>query len=152
MSLCGQCDERILGEVRLEGKSCAQAARFDWSRTGRDMPPAGREWARQGSVVVDCFSWWATERYTGSSTSLAEKTVLGVVLKEFEMYHAHLRLINQKPNYGWLQNMYHSLGQQVMRQGPQELRQLLAGPLTLADYSPSSTIEEQRYTQMASRL
>lgn len=34
------------------------------------------------------------------------------------MYHAHLRLINKKPNYGWLRNMYYSLGQQVMRQDP----------------------------------
>ena len=34
------------------------------------------------------------------------------------MYHAHLRLINGKPNYGWLRNMYYSLGQQAMRQDP----------------------------------
>ena len=46
---------------------------------------------------------------------LAEKTILEVIL---EMYHAHLRLINKKPNYGWLRNMYYGLGQQVMRQDP----------------------------------
>jgi hypothetical protein len=43
-------------------------------------------------------------------------TIMKVVLEEFDMYAAHLRMINQKPNYGWLRNMYHSLGQQVMRQ------------------------------------
>ena len=32
------------------------------------------------------------------------------------MYHAHLQLVNQKPNYGWLRNTYYSLGQQAMRQ------------------------------------
>src|SRR5277367_4726204 len=76
------------------------------------------EWDRVGSVVVDCFDWWATEKYTGENTDLAEKTILEVVLEEFEMYHAHLRLINKKPNYGWLRNMYYSLGQQAMRQDP----------------------------------
>lgn len=49
---------------------------------------------------------------------LAEKTILEVILEEFEIYHAHLRLINKKSNYGWLRNIYYSLGQQVMRQDP----------------------------------
>ena len=34
------------------------------------------------------------------------------------MYHAYLRLINRKSNYGWLSNMYYILGQQVMRLDP----------------------------------
>src|SRR5271170_5619072 len=77
----------------------------------------GEEWDRVGSVVVDCFDWWATEKYTGARMDLAKKTILEVILEEFEIYHAHLRLIN-KSNYGWLRNMYYSLGQQVMRQDP----------------------------------
>ena len=76
------------------------------------------EWGRVGSIVVGCFDWWAIEKYTGARADLAEKTILEVILEEFEMYHAHLRLINKKPNYGWLRNMYYSLGQQVMRQDP----------------------------------
>jgi hypothetical protein len=76
------------------------------------------EWDRVGSIVVGCFDWWATEKYTGAHADLTEKTILEVILEEFEMYHAHLRLNNKKPNYGWLHNMYHSLGQQVMRQDP----------------------------------
>jgi hypothetical protein len=78
----------------------------------------GEEWDRAGSVVVDCFDWWATEKYTGARVTLIGRTILEVVLEEFEMYHAHLRLINNKPNYGWLRNMFYSLGQQVMRQDP----------------------------------
>src|SRR5947209_11881518 len=42
--------------------------------------------------LTDSFGWWATETYTGQSATLAEKTILDVVLEEFEMYHAHLRL------------------------------------------------------------
>jgi hypothetical protein len=57
-------------------------------------------------------------KYTGARMDLAEKTILEVILEEFEIYHAHLRLINKKSNYGWLRNMYYSLGQQVMRQDP----------------------------------
>lgn len=34
------------------------------------------------------------------------------------MYYAYLRLINRKPNYDWLRNMYYNPGQQVMRQDP----------------------------------
>ena len=75
-------------------------------------------WNRVGSVTVDCFDWWGTEKYTGTHTGLAEKTILDVLPEEFEMYYAHLRIIKKKPNYGWLRNMYHSLGQQVMRQDP----------------------------------
>src|SRR4051794_26516725 len=26
-------------------------------------------------VVVDCFDWWATEKYTGENADLAEKTI-----------------------------------------------------------------------------
>jgi hypothetical protein len=79
----------------------------------------GREaWDRDGSVVVDCFDWWATEKYTGTRVALAGRTILEVVLEEFDLYHAHLRLINNKANLGWLRNMYHSLGQQAMRQDP----------------------------------
>lgn len=65
--------------------------------------------------MVDCFGWWATETYAGPCATLTKKTILDVVLEEFEMYHAYLRLINRKSNYGWLRNMYYSLGQQVMR-------------------------------------
>jgi hypothetical protein len=43
-------------------------------------------------------------------------TIMDVIDEEFDMYYAHLRMINKKPNYGWLRNMYHSLGRQVMRQ------------------------------------
>jgi hypothetical protein len=53
-------------------------------------------WDRAGSVVVDCFDWWTTEKYTGARMDLAEKTILEVILEEFEMYHAHLRLTNKK--------------------------------------------------------
>jgi len=90
----------------------------DQARLRRCFGIDGQEWSRCGSVVVDCFGWWATEPYTGPRVTLAQKTILDVVLEEFEMYHAHLRLINQKPNYGWLRNMYYSLGQQAMRQDP----------------------------------
>ena len=72
-------------------------------------------WVRDGSVVVDCFDWWATKKYSGDRVTGAATTILDVVLEEFDMYHAHLRLINQKPNYGWLRNKYYSLAQQVMR-------------------------------------
>lgn len=90
----------------------------DQARLGTYLGIDAEGWDRDGSVVVDCFDWWATEKYTGARVNLAEKTVLEVVLEEFEMYHAHLRLINQKPNYDWLRNMYYGLGQQVMRQDP----------------------------------
>jgi len=90
----------------------------DQARLCRYLGIDKREWNRRGSVVVDCFDWWTTETYTGSRATLAKKTILDVVLEEFEIYHANLRLINGKPNYGWLRNMYYSLGQQAMRQDP----------------------------------
>jgi len=76
----------------------------------------GKSWDRVESVVVDCFDSWTTQEYNGSRMDLAGGTILGVILEEFEMYHAYLRLINKRSNYGWLRNMYYSLGQQVMRQ------------------------------------
>jgi hypothetical protein len=63
-------------------------------------------WHRDGSVNVDLFSWWF-------------KTEIGsVVLTEFDAYRHHLREINGKSNYGWLRNMFYSIGQQLMRQDP----------------------------------
>src|SRR5271169_1647517 len=45
-------------------------------------------WNQVGSVTVDCFNWWNKEKYTGTHTGLAGKTILEVVLEEFEMYYA----------------------------------------------------------------
>ena len=81
-------------------------------------------WDRDGSVVVDCFDWWATEKYTGARVNLTERTIMDVVLEEFEMYHAHLRLINEKPSYGWLRNMYYGPMSAGMRQDPKYLTTL----------------------------
>jgi hypothetical protein len=77
-----------------------------------------KAWDEQGSVVIDCCQWWNTVGYSGENASLNGKTIMEVVLEEYDMYDAHLRKINDKPNYGWLRNMYYSLGQQVMRQDP----------------------------------
>ena len=49
---------------------------------------------------------------------MEEKCVADVVLTEFDMYRHHLREINRKENYGWLRNMFHGIGQQLMRQDP----------------------------------
>lgn len=63
-------------------------------------------WTRDGTVNVDVFSWW----FDGP---------IGAVIKgEFAMYRHHLREINGKSNYGWLRNMFYSIGQQLMRQDP----------------------------------
>jgi hypothetical protein len=70
----------------------------------------GEAWDRLGSIVIDCFGWWATKKYTGTYTKLAEKIIIEVILEEFEIYYAYLRLINKKPNYNWLRNIYYSLG------------------------------------------
>ena len=76
------------------------------------------QWEEEGSIVVDCFDWWSRLEYSGDEAKLRGMTLTKVVLEEFDMYLAHLRMINQKPNYGWLRNMYYSLSQQVMRQDP----------------------------------
>jgi hypothetical protein len=34
------------------------------------------------------------------------------------MYWYHLQRLNGRPNFGWLRNMFHSTGQQLMRQDP----------------------------------
>jgi hypothetical protein len=39
-----------------------------------------------------------------------------MMLAEFNIYRHHLREINRKENYGWLRNMFHGIGQQLMRQ------------------------------------
>ena len=90
----------------------------DQVRLCRELGINLTKWNEEGSVVVDCFDWWSRLEYAGDEATRRGMTIMKVVLEEFDMYAAHLRLINQKPNYGWLRNMYHSLGQQVMRQDP----------------------------------
>jgi hypothetical protein len=53
--------------------------------------------------------------YTGARMDLAEMTILETNLEDFEIYRAHLRPINKKPNYGWLWDIYYSLAPQEMR-------------------------------------
>jgi hypothetical protein len=69
------------------------------------------EWRKAGSLNLDCFGWWETVKHDGVS-------IYDVTLQEFDMYDHHLRLIDNKPNYGWLRTMFHGLGQQAMRQDP----------------------------------
>lgn len=69
------------------------------------------EWSKVGSINLDCFGWWETVKHEGVS-------IYDVTLQEFDMYDHHLRLIDNKPNYGWLRTMFHGLGQQAMRQDP----------------------------------
>ena len=67
---------------------------------------AAETWEREGSVNVDLFGWWFD-------------TAIGrIVLAEYDMYRHHLREVNGKGNYGWLRNMFYSIGQQLMRQDP----------------------------------
>jgi hypothetical protein len=63
-------------------------------------------WDRDGSVNVNLFGWWFETR------------IGNIVLAEYEAYRHHLREINGKSNYGWLRNMFYSIGQQLMRQDP----------------------------------
>jgi hypothetical protein len=63
-------------------------------------------WERDGSININLFGWWF------------ETDIGKIVLAEFDMYRHHLREINGKSNYGWLRNMFYSIGQQLMRQDP----------------------------------
>ncbi len=63
-------------------------------------------WHTDGSVNLDLFSWWF------------QGPIGEIVLAEFELYRFHQREINGKSNLGWLRTMYHSIGQQLMRQDP----------------------------------
>jgi hypothetical protein len=68
-------------------------------------------WEKTGSVNADCFGWWKEQAYQGVS-------IYDVAIQEFDMYDHHLRLIDDKSNYGWLRTMFHGLAQQAMRQDP----------------------------------
>ena len=105
-----------LGPYKLMPKDASvfEISVHDQARLCTYLDIDSESWDRVGSVV-DCFDWWATQEYTGTRIDLAGRTILGVILEEFEMYYAHLRLINKRPSDGWLRNMYYSLGQQVMR-------------------------------------
>src|SRR5438270_880792 len=68
----------------------------DQERLRRYLGIDGQGWDRRGLVVVDCFGWSATETYTGPRATLAKKTILDVALEQFDMYYAHLQLVNPK--------------------------------------------------------
>jgi hypothetical protein len=68
--------------------------------------PNYNTWLEDGSINMNLFGWWF-------DTRIGE-----IVLSEFDMYRHHLREINGKSNYGWLRNMFYSIGQQLMRQDP----------------------------------
>lgn len=69
------------------------------------------KWNTVGSVVLHgLMSWWSLK--TGGNN------VAGGVLREYDIYLHHQRLMGGRENYGWLRTMYHSVGQQLMRQDP----------------------------------
>jgi len=90
------------------------APRFSYDREAlldRMLSPNDQDvWQREGSVVSNVFGWWWD---SGISAMMEE---------EMRMYRHHQRLINGRPNYGWLRTMVHGLCQQLMRQDPQYYR------------------------------
>jgi hypothetical protein len=84
---------------------------------GPDHAQIKQQFLETGSVVVPgMFSWWWTQKII--LLGIEEKCIADVVPAEFDMYRHHLREINRKENYGWLRNMFHGIGQQLMRQDP----------------------------------
>jgi hypothetical protein len=69
------------------------------------------EWEKTGSINAECFGWWKDLTHNDVS-------IYDIALQEFDMYDHHLRLIDEKSNYGWLRTMFHGLAQQAMRQDP----------------------------------
>lgn len=72
-------------------------------------------WNYKGSTRIEgLFGWWWDSKAPG----YPESTIGEVVASSFKMYAHHLRRINNRDNLGWLRNMVHSLGQQVVREDP----------------------------------
>ncbi|EFW15145.1 conserved hypothetical protein [Coccidioides posadasii str. Silveira] len=72
-----------------------------------------KEWETTGSVVIPQLMRWWNDKLQGATT-----TVLTRVNGEYDMYYHHQRMMGGRDNYGWLRTMYHSIGQQLMRQDP----------------------------------
>lgn len=100
-----------------EEEAFAITEQHQWSLR-EELGISSKAWNEIGSVVVSCFEWWSSLEYGGDREHLRGMTAMHVIHEEYEMYRAHLRMINTRPNYGWLRNMYYSLGQQLMRQDP----------------------------------
>nr|KMM73072.1 hypothetical protein CPAG_09361 [Coccidioides posadasii RMSCC 3488] len=66
-----------------------------------------------GSVVIPQLMCWWNDKLQGASA-----VVLTRVNGEYDMYYHHQRMMGGRDNYGWLRTMYHSIGQQLMRQDP----------------------------------
>ncbi len=45
----------------------------------------------------------------------SEKTVKEIIQIKINIYKHHLHQVNKKSNYGWLHNIYYSIGQQFIR-------------------------------------
>jgi hypothetical protein len=66
------------------------------------------ELERDGHTVVEGqFDW-----------IIKDQKIMAMVKDEINMYLYHRRRINDKANYGWVRNSYHSLAQQAIRQDP----------------------------------
>lgn len=72
-------------------------------------------WERDGSLIQDGMLWWKIIKVNLAG---AQRSIFDVVEEEFEMYHYHLRRINDKSNLGWCRTMFFGVVQQAMRQDP----------------------------------
>jgi len=81
------------------------------------------QWKKQDSVVTDCFHWLMTIKVADVvpereiSESDADLIIMDIARTEYNLYDYRLHEINENPNYGWLRNMFYSIGQQLMRLG-----------------------------------
>lgn len=96
-----------LGTYRFAARDMSRPFQYDQAALREKIGGINMEdWVNDGSVNVDLFGWWWD---TG---------IIDLILSEYDMYHYHLREPNGNSNWGWLRNMYHSTGQQLMRQDP----------------------------------
>lgn len=79
--------------------------------TGLDN--AGSLWEKDGNLIVDMFGW-LFEGITVDGQH--EEGITSLIDDEFEMYRHYLRLVNGRPNWGWLRTMVFELTQQLVRQ------------------------------------
>jgi hypothetical protein len=76
------------------------------------------QWDDEGTINLPVFKWLRDARNgTGITKNLS---LLDLMRAEVEIYHWHERTVTlpRNSNLGWIRNMYHSLGQQLMRMDP----------------------------------
>jgi hypothetical protein len=110
----------IFGEAERDNLIANLTAALPGFRSAYD------EYQTTGNAIFPVFAWWGWVANDGGTYNVSQHdshwtqnaSIMQLIKLKYEVYYQHERGTNRTEGLGWLRNMFHSIGQQLMRTDP----------------------------------